>query len=140
MNNQPGRANRPILTFSILSGLFDQMVDCALKPTNAVVISHEREATQRLFGAVRAFIETAEGTPRTSIDSKSEIKFTETGSSYFIGPQRSPLTPELSHSRRSGTWPAMMMSELDKSVYSPAQRLLASVICSPVVLRTNKVR
>jgi hypothetical protein len=63
----------------------DQLVDCALKPTNAVVISHEREATQRLFGAVRSFIENAEATPRTSIDSKSEIKFTETGSSYFIG-------------------------------------------------------
>lgn len=50
-----------------------------------MVISHEREATVRLFGAVRSFIETAAATPTTSIDSKSEIRFPETGSSYFIG-------------------------------------------------------
>lgn len=61
------------------------MIDCVRKPINAVVISHEKMATQRLFGAVRSFIETAAAPPFTSIDSKSEIKFTETKSSYFIG-------------------------------------------------------
>lgn len=61
------------------------MIDCALKPTNAVVISHERDATGRLFSAVRSFIRNTESPPAVSIDSKSEIRFPETGSSYFIG-------------------------------------------------------
>jgi hypothetical protein len=63
----------------------DQLVDCIHKPTNAVVISHEREATQRLFGAVRGFTETMKVRPVISIDSKSEIRFPKKGSSYFIG-------------------------------------------------------
>ena len=29
----------------------DQLIDCIKKPTNAVVISHEKTATQRLFGS-----------------------------------------------------------------------------------------
>ncbi len=61
------------------------MIDCIRKPTNAVVISHERDATGRLFSAVRYFIRNTPTPPATSIDSKSEIRFPETGSSYFIG-------------------------------------------------------
>ena len=61
------------------------MIDCVRRSINAVVISHEKMATQRLFGAVRSFIETAAAPPFTSIDSKSEIRFTESKSSYFIG-------------------------------------------------------
>ena len=61
------------------------MIDCIRKPTNAVVISHERDATGRLFSAVRQFIRNTPTPPATSIDSKSEIRFPETTSSYFIG-------------------------------------------------------
>ena len=60
-------------------------IDCMTKPTNAIVISHEREATKRLFSAVRSFIENLEYKPAVSIDSKSEMKFPETFSNFFIG-------------------------------------------------------
>lgn len=63
----------------------DQLADCIKKSTNAVVISHEREATKRLFAAVRYYVENMETPPRVSIDSKSEMKFPLMGSSYFIG-------------------------------------------------------
>jgi len=63
----------------------DQFIDCIRKAINAVIISHEKGATKRLFASVRAFINNLEAKPAVSIDSQSEIKFTETGSSYFIG-------------------------------------------------------
>lgn len=63
----------------------DQLADCIKKSTNAVVISHEREATKRLFAAVRYYVENMETPPRTSIDSKTEMKFPLIGSNYFIG-------------------------------------------------------
>ena len=55
------------------------------KSTNAVVISHEKEATKRLFASVRYFIDNMDFKPALSIDSKSEMKFPTTGSYYFIG-------------------------------------------------------
>jgi len=63
----------------------DQLIDCLKKPTNAVVISHEREATSRLFEAVKGYIDGLEVKPVVSIDSKSALKFPKRGSSYFIG-------------------------------------------------------
>lgn len=63
----------------------DQLIDCIRKPTNAVVISHEREATQRLFRAVKFYIDHMEIKPEVSIDSKSEIRFPKMDSSYYIG-------------------------------------------------------
>ena len=63
----------------------DQLADCLKKSTNAVVISHEKEATKRLFAAVRYYVDNLEMKPQVSIDSKSELKFPEVGSSYFIG-------------------------------------------------------
>lgn len=63
----------------------DQLADCIKRSTNAVVISHEREATKRLFAAVRYYVENMELPPRVSIDSKTEMKFPFVGSSYFIG-------------------------------------------------------
>jgi hypothetical protein len=63
----------------------DQLVDCIRKPTNAVVISHEKESTQRLFSAVRFFVENAFVPPKVSIYSKSEMRFPETGSYYYVG-------------------------------------------------------
>jgi len=50
-----------------------------------VVISHEKEATKRLFAAVRYFIDNMEVKPTLSIDSKSEMKFPKRDSYYFIG-------------------------------------------------------
>lgn len=63
----------------------DQLADCLKKSTHAVVISHEKTATQRLFAAVRYYIDSMKDKPYVSIDSKSEMKFPRTGSSYFIG-------------------------------------------------------
>lgn len=63
----------------------DQLIDCVRKPTNAVVVSHEKEATKRLFAAVRAFIDSMEVKPSVSIDSKSEIQFPKRPSNYFVG-------------------------------------------------------
>lgn len=63
----------------------DQLIDCVRKSTNAVVISHEREATKRLFSAVRYYVDNMEIKPALSIDSKQEMKFPKRGSTYFIG-------------------------------------------------------
>ena len=63
----------------------DQLLDCIRKGTNAVVISHEKEATKRLFSAVRGYMDNMEVKPSTSIDSANEIKFPKRGSSYYIG-------------------------------------------------------
>jgi hypothetical protein len=63
----------------------DQLIDCIKKATNAVVISHEKGATQRLFAAVKFYIDSMVVKPTLSIDSKNEIKFPRRGSSYFIG-------------------------------------------------------
>ena len=63
----------------------DQLIDCIRKPTNAVVISHEKEATKRLFSAVDFYVQNARVKPRVSIYSKLEMRFPETGSYYYIG-------------------------------------------------------
>jgi hypothetical protein len=63
----------------------DQLADCMKKSTNAVVISHEKEATKRLFASVRYYVDNLEHKPAVSIDSKLEMKFPKVGSSYFIG-------------------------------------------------------
>jgi hypothetical protein len=63
----------------------DQLIDCVRKPTNAVVISHERESTERLFDSVRFFIDTLPVKPDIQIDSKRRITFPKRGSSYFVG-------------------------------------------------------
>lgn len=63
----------------------DQLVDCMRQRTNAVVISHEKEATKRLFSAVREYIDNLPVQPLISTNSKSEIKFPKVGSSYYVG-------------------------------------------------------
>lgn len=63
----------------------DQLADCLKKSTNAVVISHEKEATKRLFSAVKYYVDWMDIKPAISIDSKQEMKFPQVGSSYFIG-------------------------------------------------------
>lgn len=63
----------------------DMLIDCIRKPTNAIVISHERESTKRLFSAVRFYIDNLKVKPELSIDSKLEMKFPKMGSSFFIG-------------------------------------------------------
>lgn len=65
----------------------DQLIDCVRKPTSAVIISHEKEATTRMFKSVRGFIDSMDkdSKPAISIDSRSEIQFPKRGSSYFIG-------------------------------------------------------
>lgn len=63
----------------------DQLIDCIRKNTKAVVISHEKEATYRLFEAVRDYVDNLDVKPLMSIDSKQEMKFPKRGSSYFVG-------------------------------------------------------
>lgn len=63
----------------------DQLIECIEKPTVAVVVSHEKDSTKRLFSAVRAYIDNMIVKPAVSIDSKSEIQFPKRPSSYYIG-------------------------------------------------------
>jgi hypothetical protein len=63
----------------------DQLMDCIKKSTNAVVVSHEADATKRLFAAVSYFVENLEIKPEISIDSASAMKFPKRGSTFFIG-------------------------------------------------------
>ena len=63
----------------------DMLIDCIRKATNAIVISHERESTKRLFSAVRFYIDNLKVKPELSIDSKQEMKFPKRGSYFFIG-------------------------------------------------------
>lgn len=63
----------------------DQLADCLKKSTNAVVVSHESEASKRLFAAVRYYVDNMEVKPNVSIDSNREMKFPKTGSNYFVG-------------------------------------------------------
>lgn len=63
----------------------DQLIDCIVKATNAVVISHEQDATRRLFERVRGYVDTFKVQPVVSIDNANTMKFAKRGSSYFIG-------------------------------------------------------
>lgn len=63
----------------------DQAMDCMRKPTNAVVISHEKEATKRLFRAVKYFMGNLEYKPMMSTDNRSELVFPKTNSYFYIG-------------------------------------------------------
>lgn len=63
----------------------DQLIDCIKKTTNAVVISHEREATRRLFNAVKFYIDNLEVKPYMTTENKNEIKFPKRNSFYYIG-------------------------------------------------------
>jgi hypothetical protein len=54
--------------------------------TRAVVISHDREATERALGRVHYMLDNLRGPKAvTSINSKSEITFPKTNSTFFIG-------------------------------------------------------
>lgn len=64
----------------------DWLVDCALKRnTNAVVISHEKEATKRLLRRVHYYIDNARSQIPTEKSSEYEISFPYTNSWFYIG-------------------------------------------------------
>jgi hypothetical protein len=63
----------------------DQLIDCIRKPTNAVVVSHETESTERLFQSVRFFIDSLTVKPSLQTESGRRITFPKRGSSYFVG-------------------------------------------------------
>lgn len=65
--------------------LADQFIDCIRKPTNAVVISHEKEATKRLFAKVKYYIDNLEVKPAIQYDTKQDIVFPKRPSNYYIG-------------------------------------------------------
>lgn len=53
--------------------------------TRAVVISHEREATERLLDRVKFYLNNMSIRPKLSSESRTELRFTETNSSFWIG-------------------------------------------------------
>jgi len=56
------------------------------KNTSAVVISHESEATERMFSRVKYFLDTMEGPkPVIKNNSKHELSFPKTNSVFWIG-------------------------------------------------------
>lgn len=62
-------------------------VACLTKPnTRAVVISHERSATERMLNRVHGYLDTLRG-PKPVLEnaSKAELTFPKTGSMFFIG-------------------------------------------------------
>lgn len=63
----------------------DQLIECFRKPTNAVVISHEKEATKRLFARVKYFIDNLEIKPQVRYETKQDIFFEKINSNYYIG-------------------------------------------------------
>lgn len=63
----------------------DQYIQCVEQPTQAVVISHEREATERLFQAVKFYNDNLEIKPQTKMDSKRLLSFPKRGSTYYVG-------------------------------------------------------
>ena len=65
--------------------LADQFIDCVRKPTNAIVISHEKEATQRLLAKVKYFIANIELKPVIKYETRQDLVFEKTNSSFFIG-------------------------------------------------------
>ena len=97
----------------------DMLIDCVRKPTNAIVISHEKEATKRLFAAVRYFINNMKVKPALMIDSKQEITFSDPGSSYFIG------TAGQKAAGRGDTVDRAHLSEAD--FYDDLEKILAGV-------------
>ncbi len=63
----------------------DQFMQCIEQTTQAVVISHEKESTERLFQAVKFFNDALDVKPEVMIDSKRMMSFPKRGSSYYVG-------------------------------------------------------
>jgi hypothetical protein len=69
---------------SVISALL--LHKCAfVKNTRAVIISHEKKATERLLDRVKYYIKTSEFPIRTEKYSESEISFPDTNSTFYIG-------------------------------------------------------
>jgi hypothetical protein len=79
----PKARQRGISTYFLARGAVRCM---GRKNTSAVVISHEAEATERMFGRVKYFLDTMEG-PKPVIrnNSKHELTFPKTNSVFWIG-------------------------------------------------------
>lgn len=65
--------------------LADQYCDCLRRPTNAVVISHEKESAARLFGRVKYFHDNLLLKPVIKYDTRTMVSFPKVGSSYYVG-------------------------------------------------------
>ena len=70
---------------SLIEAMF--LVDCiSMDNIRAVVIAHDKESTQKLFNRVKFYINNMKGAkPFLEYDSKSEITFPKTNSSFYIG-------------------------------------------------------
>lgn len=64
----------------------DWVADCvALNNTNCVLLSHEGEATKRLFSKAEFYVNNAKVKPTLSAESQRELRFPKTNSWYYIG-------------------------------------------------------
>lgn len=63
----------------------DQFMQCIERTTQAVVISHEKEATKRLFAAVKFYHDNLTVKPETLTDTTSQMTFPKRGSSFYVG-------------------------------------------------------
>lgn len=63
----------------------DQFISCIRRPTNAALISHEKDATRRLFARVKYFIRNLEIQPDIQYNTKQDIFFRKRNSNYYIG-------------------------------------------------------
>lgn len=63
----------------------DQFIQCIRQTTQAVVISHERESTKRLFAAVKFYHDSLTVKPELLTDSTSMMSFPKRGSSFYVG-------------------------------------------------------
>lgn len=63
----------------------DQYIQCIVRTTQAVVISHEREATKRLFAAVKFYHDNLTVKPEILTDTTSMMTFPKRGSSFYVG-------------------------------------------------------
>jgi len=63
------------------------LVDCiSMENIRAVVIAHDKESTQKLFNRVRFYINNMKGAkPVLEYDSRAEISFPKTNSTFYIG-------------------------------------------------------
>lgn len=63
----------------------DQFIQCIERTTKAVVISHEKEATKRLFADVKFYFDNLTVKPEVLTDTTSMMTFPKRGSSFFVG-------------------------------------------------------
>jgi len=84
------RTNRDIILKARQEGfssyiIADMLIDCIRGANNSMVLSHETEATKRLFAKNKYYIENLEVKPAIKYETASSLSFEKTNSNYYIG-------------------------------------------------------